>query len=202
MSKKIISIVLLLTIISTIFATTVHASASAKVFSNSQSAYYTNCGAYAISGYQTLGYSVSSSLGAITKSDMLAWIGNTGNGYAMYVHTYGGSGYFNDYSGNSITSSNVSGNWDFVYIDSSYSAATSALANAFHTTGYSKRCFLGWSGAVTTANSSNFNYYFWLSYIGNTTVKLAAINAAAAVPGSGTTPTKLYGSTTYTGAAR
>ena len=120
----------------------------------------------------------------------------------MYVHTLGGSGYFNDYYGNSIYSSNVSGNWDFVYIDSSYSAATNSLANAFHTTGYSNRCFLGWSGTITTGNSNYFNYYFWLTYIGSTSVRTAAVNAAAAVPGSGTTPTKLYGSTTYTGAAR
>ena len=172
------------------------------MFSSSQSAYYTNCGAYAISGFQTLGYSVTSSVGAITKSDMLAWIGNTGNGYAMYVHTLGGSGYFADYYGNTITSSDIYGNWDFVYIDSSYSAATSSLANAFHTTGYTNRCFLGWSGSVTTGNSETFNYYFWLTYIGNTSVRLAAINAAGYVPGSGTTPIKLYGSTTYTGAAR
>ena len=202
MSNKIISIVLLLVVVIAAFSTTVQASASAKVFSSSQSAYYNNCGVYAISGLQTLGYSVTSSLGAITKASMLSWIGNTGNGYAMYVHTLGGSGYFSDYYGNTINSSNISGNWDFVYIDSSYSAATSSLANAFHTTGYSNRCFLGWSGTITTLNSNTFNYYFWLTYIGNTSVRTAAVNAAASVPGSGTTPTKLYGSTTYTGAAR
>ena len=153
-------------------------------------------------GLTTLGYSTTANTGAITKANMLAWIGNTGNGYGFYVHTYGGSGYFNDYYGSSITSSNVSGNWDFVYIDSSYSAATNALATAFHTTGYSNRCFLGWSGAITTANSCSFNYYFWLTYVGSTTIRLAAINASTHVPGSGTTPIKLYGSTTYTGAAR
>ena len=120
----------------------------------------------------------------------------------MYVHTFGGSGYFNDYNGNSITTSDISGNWDFVYIDSSYSAKTSALANAFHTTGYSNRCFLGWSGAVTTGNAEKFNYYFWLDNVGHTTIRLAAINASTGVPGSGTTPTKLYGSTTYKGTAR
>lgn len=202
MNKKIISIVLLLIILTSSLATTVNASASAKVFSNSQSAYYTNNGAYSISGFQTLGYSVTSSLGAITTADMLDWIGNTGNGYGMYVHTYGGSGYFGDYYNSTITTSDISGNWDFVYIDSSYSAATNALASAFHTTGYTNRCFLGWSGNVSTANSTSFNYYFWLTYIGYTSVHLAAVNSAACVPGSGTTPTKLYGSTTYTGAAR
>ena len=133
---------------------------------------------------------------------MLEWINNTGNGYAMYVHTFGGTGYFNDYYGYSIDNSMISGNWDFVYIDSSYSAANTDLANAFHSVGYSNRCFLGWSGTVTSANSETFNYHFWLNNVGNTSIRLAAVNAASSVPGSGTTPIKLYGSTTYTGTAR
>lgn len=202
MNKKIISSILFIVILLLVFSSTCHASASAKVFSNGNSGHYNNCGVYAVDGLSRLGYSCTSSMGAITKSSMLDWIRNSGNGYAMYVHTFGGSGYFNDYYGSSIDSSSISGNWDFVYIDSSYSAATTALANAFHTTGYSSRCFLGWSGAVTTANADTFNYYFWVDYIGKTTVRTAAVNAAANVPGSGTSPTRLYGSTTYTGAAR
>ena len=202
MNKKLISIVSIILLLLIVLTSTCHASASAKVFSNSQSAYYSNCGGYAVKGFSTLGYSCTSSLGAITRDSMRQWIGNTGNGYAMYVHTFGGDGYFNDYYGNSITSSMISGNWDFVYIDSSYSAASATLANAFHTTGYSSRCFLGWYGNVSTSNSETFNYYFWLTYIGTGAVRNAALNAAARVPGSGTTPIRLYGSTTYTGAAR
>lgn len=202
MNKKIISILLLVILITSVSAGTCHASASAKVFSSSKSSYYNNCGTYAQSGMQKLGYSCTSELGAITKSSMLSWIGNTGNGYAMYVHTFGGSGYFNDYYGSSIDSSMISGYWDFVYIDSSQSAATSALADAFHTTGYTNKCFLGWSGNVTTSNSSTFNYYFWLNYVGSSSIRTAALNAAGNVAGSGTTPIRLYGSTTYTGAAR
>ena len=202
MSKKIISIVLLLLVVSTVFAGTANAAASAKVFSSSQSTYYTNCGGFAIEGFDRLGYTTHSSLGGITKSSMLSWIGNTGNGYAMYVHTVGGTGYFMDYYGNTITSANCSGNWDFVYLDSSNSAVNANFANAFHTTGYSNRCFLGWNGTITFENSNTFNYYFWLTYISYTSVRLAAISAATHVPGSGTSPTKLYGSTTYTGAAR
>ena len=124
------------------FATTCHASASAKVFSSSKSSFYQSCASYASSGLSSLGYSCTTTMGPITKDSMLSWIQNTGNGYAMYVHTFGGTGYFNDYYGNSINSSMISGNWDFVYIDSSYSAADNSLATAFHTTGYSNRCFL------------------------------------------------------------
>lgn len=203
MNKKIISSVLFIIILLLAFSSTCHASASAKVFSNGNSGHYNNCGVYAVDGLSRLGYSpCTSSMGAITKSSMLEWINNSGNGYAMYVHTFGGSGYFNDYYGSSINSSSISGNWDFVYIDSSHSAATTALANAFHTTGYSNRCFLGWSNSVTTADSNTFNYYFWLEYAGKSSVHTAAVNAAGRVPGSGTTPIRLYGSTTYTGAAR
>lgn len=203
MNKKIISSVIIIMLLLITLSSTCHASASAKVFSNGQSGNCNNCAIYAVDGLGRLGYSpCTSSIGQITKASMLEWINNSGNGYAMYVHTYGGSGYFNDYYGYSINSSMVSGNWDFIYIDSSYSAATSALADAFHSTGYSNRCFLGWSGAVTTGNSETFNSYFWLTYVGNTSIRTAAVNAASCVPGSGTTPTKLYGSTTYTGRAR
>ena len=202
MNKKIISIVSIFLLLLIVLTSTCHASASAKVFTNSQSAYYNNCGGYAVSGLGKLGYSCTSSMGAITRDSMLQWIRNTGNGYAMYVHTVGGNGYFNDYYGYSIDSSMISGNWDFVYIDSSYSATSTTLANAFHTTGYSSRCFLGWYNGVTSANSETFNYYFWLTYIDTSSVRNAAINAAACVPGSGTTPIRLYGSTTYTGVAR
>lgn len=202
MNKKIISTILLMVLILAFFATTCHASASAKVFSSSQSSYYQSCASYASSGLSSLGYSCTTTMGPITKDSMLSWIQNTGNGYAMYVHTLGGTGYFNDYYGNSINSSMISGNWDFVYIDSSYSAANNSLATAFHTTGYSNRCFLGWYNAITTSNSNTFNYYFWLEYVGKSSIRVAALNASSCVPGSGTTPIRLYGSTTYTGAAR
>lgn len=202
MNRKIISIFLLLIILVSIFSTTVNAAASAKVFASSKSAYYNDCAVYAKYGLEELGYSVSTVTGAITKSSMLDWIGNTGNGYAFYVHTLGGSGYFNDYSGKSIDADDISGNWDLVYIDSSYSAKTDELAEAFNTVGYSKRCFLGWYDGVTTYNSNTFNYYFWTEYVSHATIRSAALAAASRVPGSGTTPIRLYGSTTYDGSAR
>ena len=203
MNRKIISIFCLIVILLAVLSSTVNASASAKVFSSSKSSSYNNCGTYAVAGLSTLGYSpCTSSMGAITRDSMLEWIRNTGNGYAMYVHTFGGTGYFNDYYGYSIDNTMISGNWDFVYIDSSNSASSTELANAFHTTGYSNRCFLGWNGSITTANSERFNYYFWLTYVGTSSIRNAAVSAATCVPGSGTSPIKLYGSTTYYGTAR
>lgn len=203
MNKKMISIVAIILLTLLVFTSTCHASASARVFASQKSAYYHDCAVYAIDGLARLGYSPCDSvIGPITRDTMLSWIRNSGNGYAMYVHTLGGTGYFNDYYGYSIDSSMISGNWDFVYIDSAYSAADASLANAFHTTGYTNRCFLGWSNVVLTSDSDLFNYYFWLEFTGKTSIRTAAVNAAACVPGSGTTPIKLYGSTTYTGAAR
>lgn len=201
-NKKIILVVSIISLLIIMLSTVSNASASAKAFGNSQSGYANNSVGYAIYGLDLLGYSVTGSSGQITKADMLDWINNTGNGYGMYVHTYGGSGYFNDYYGYSINSSMISGNWDLVYIDSSYSGATNSLAYAFNTIGYASRCFLGWSNAVTTANSNSFNYYFWTDYVGGTTIQSAAVSAASCVPGSGTTPIKLYGSSTYDGTAR
>lgn len=204
MNKKILSSIVIIAILLITLSSTCHASASAKVFANGKSANGHSCAVYAIDGLGRLGYSpCTSSIGQITKDSMLDWIKNSGNGYAMYVHTFGGSGYFNDYYGNSIGTASISGNWDFVFIDSSRSAETNALANAFHTTGYSNRCFLGWSGDVSTYNSELFNYFFWMEYVNGTmSIRTAAVNAAGRVPGSGTSPIRLYGSTTYTGAAR
>ena len=202
MNKKIISIFLIVLIFTTLFTTTANAAASAKAFSNSKSSYYSDCGVYAKYGLEELGYTTTSVGGQITKSSILSWINNTGNGYAFYIHTLGGSGYFNDYNGNSIDSDDISGNWDLVYIDSASSAKTNALASAFNTIGYSKRCFLGWSSTVTTSNATEFNYYFWTEYVGNATIQSCALSAASCVPGSGSTPIRLYGSTTYDGSAR
>lgn len=202
MNKKVISIFLILTTLVSIFATTSNAATAAKVFANSKSSVYNDSAGYAAAGLKKLGYSVSTTTGAIKKSTILNWITGTSNGYAFYIHTYGGSGYFNDYSGNSIDKDDISGNWDFVYIDSSYSAKTDALAKAFHTTGYSNRCFLGWSGSVSVSNANLFNYYFWTEEVTHASIRSCAISAASSVPGEGSTPTKLYGSTTYKGTAR
>lgn len=204
MNKKIISIISIIAILLMLFSSTCHASASAKVFSCSKSPVYNNCCVYAVDGLSRLGYSpCTSSMGAITKSSMMEWISATGNNYGLYVHTLGGPLYFCDYYYDRITASDVSGYWDFVFIDASESANDASLANAFHCTGYANRCYLGWNGVVQFADAEEFNYYFWLENVGhNRTIYSCALNASACVPGSGTTPIRLYGSTTYTGVAR
>jgi len=199
---KTISVLILAASIITILSSTAHATTAAKVFSSSKSTFYVDSSNYARYGLDLLGYSVTYSNGKIKKSSIVSWITGTSNGYAFYVHTKGGSGYFNDYYSTSITTSDISGNWDLVYIDSAKSAKTNALASAFHTIGYSKRCFLGWSDSVSFSNANLFNYYFWTDYVTHATIQSAALAAAASVPGSGTTPIKLYGSTTYNGTAR
>ena len=196
-NKKIILVISIITIILMMLSTSSNAAASAKAFGNGQSGYAESCAGYAVYGFDKLGYSATYLAGPITRDDMLSWINNTGNGYGMYVHTFGGDGYFNDYNGYSITSSMISG-----FIDSGNSAVSTSLASAFHTIGYTNRCFLGWNGAVTTANAELFNYYFWTEYVGSATIQSGAISAASNVPGAGTTPIRLYGSTSYYGWAR
>ena len=200
--KKYVSISIIFIMVLTLFTSTAKATTAAKVFSSSKSSYYTNSSNYAQYGLNELGYSVTYSNGKIKKSSMISWITNTSNGYAFYVHTKGGTGYFNDWYGTSSDSSDISGNWDLVYIDSAKSAKNNSLASAFHTIGYSNRCFLGWSDTVTFSNANQFNYYFWTDYVTNATIQAAAIAAAGSVPGTGTTPIRLYGSTTYMGTAR
>lgn len=202
MNKKIISAISIIAILLMLLGTTCHAT-TAKAFGCSQSPTYRNCTVYAVDGLSRLGYSCTSSMGPITKSSILSYVSLTGDNYGLYVHALGGPAYFCDYNYEKISASDVSGYWDFVFIDSSESAVDSSLANAFHCTGYTSRCFLGWSGVVLSGDAETFNYYFWLENVGhNMSIRNCAVNAAACVAGSHTAPTRLYGSASYTGVAR
>lgn len=66
MSKKVISLILVIFLLLAFLSTTVNAAASAKVFASSKSGYYNDSAVYAKYGLEDLGYSVSTSIGAIT----------------------------------------------------------------------------------------------------------------------------------------
>lgn len=204
MNKKIIASLSIIIILLGLLSTTCHASAEAKVFSSSKSPTYKNCAVYAVDGLSKLGYSpCTSSIGAITKTSMLQYIGRTDNNYGLYVHALGGQGFWDDYYGNRITASDLSGYWDFVFLDVTQTARDKTLANALHCIGYTNRCFLGWYNTVMFSDAETFGYYFWLEEVGRgNSIYSAAINAATAVPGAQSASIMLYGSTTYTGVAR
>ena len=204
MNKKIISCISIIILLLGLLSTTCHASAEAKVFSNGLSPVYKNCAAYASSGLNKLGYyPCTSAAGTITKSSMLQYISRTDNNYGLYYHGLGGQGYFIDYYRNNISASDLSGYWDFVFIDSSESSRDYTLSNALHTTNNANRVYVGWHDVVGYGNAETFNYYFWLEQIGHgTSIVSCAVNASACVSGSNSAPIRVFGSSTYTGKAR
>ncbi len=204
MNKKLIPCISIIILLLGLLSTTCHASAEAKVFSNGLSPVYKNCAAYASSGLNKLGYyPCTSAAGTITKSEMLQYISRTDNNYGLYYHGLGGQGYFIDYYRNNISASDLSGYWDFVFIDSSESARDYTLSNALHTTNIANRVFVGWHDVVSYGNAETFNYYFWLEEVGRgSSIVSCAVNAAACVSGSNSAPIRVFGSSTYTGVAR
>ncbi len=145
-----------------------------------------------------------------SSSDVLNYVNNDPKAYAFYINCHGNSSSLatKDSSGNSklvLNSSEVSGNWHFVFLDACKTAANTTWANAFKiNSNYSKRAFLGWSNLINQVNSHEFSGYFWnevaaRKYTSN--VRDAAVWAADKVPGSGTTPIRFYGDRSYNGTA-
>ena len=200
-NKKFVFCIFIILMMSFLMATVSNAAESAKCFGNSACPSAADSTGYAVYGFQRLGYTTYSAYGGITRSAMLDWIHTSSNNYGFYVQTFGGDGYFNDHDGISVHASDITGNWHLVFIDCSDSAASTTLANAFKIYGYSNRGFLGWSNDVYSSSTRMFNYYLWTDFVTSVSIRQAAVNAAALVPGSGTTPIRFYGDSSWMGYA-
>ncbi len=155
-------------------------------------------------GFSRLGYSPSeASIGWITRADIVNFLQNDPNAYGFH---YSGHGYYDTNTGapvmdtddGIVTKNDVIGNWHFVFVDSCESAANDGLARAFHIPGYSNRAFLGWYTTVYDSDSYAFDT-FLVDLLTYEPIRQAALDAANAVPGSGTTPIRFYGDSSYYG---
>ena len=169
---------------------------------------------HAANGFVKLGYSSSLHFN-FSRSGFLGWTNSGGssysnNNYAFYVSSHGpgdeyasstGTIYFIDSSGNRIYPSDITGNWHLVFIDACNSKRNNNFSSALNITGHSNRAYLGWATSVSIADASSFNNYFWETYVTRYTIQQAAINAAADVPGSETTPIRFSGDTSWYGYA-
>lgn len=160
----------------------------------------------ASAAFKRLGYNVTLTKqynsNAINTS-VRNYLKGSSNEYAFYFNGHGDStvthmGMLHEIV---FSRSHVKGNWHFVYLDGCYTASSTAWADAFHTKGYSKRAFLGWKGTVTLVNSYLFNTKFFPMLNGTKKVEEAAKDAAKLIPGSGTTPIRFFGDTSYNGKA-
>lgn len=190
---------------------TIMAANNSAVFGNSGLIYVGANMSNAKLAFNKLGYTSSvDNVGLNIRSDVLNYVNNDPKAYAFYINCHGNSSSLatKDSSGNSklvLNSSEVSGNWHFVFLDACKTAANTTWANAFKiNSNYSKRAFLGWSNLINQVNSHEFSGYFWnevaaRKYTSN--VRDAAVWAADKVPGSGTTPIRFYGDRSYNGTA-
>lgn len=177
-----------------------------------------DCGAYAYeafnyatesknlaaTGFVGLGYNTANwyvGKGATLTNRVRSFL-NGSNSYGFYIDCHGSSTTLQS-DQNIITSSQITGNWHFVFLDACSTASTTGWAKAFKIDGYSKRAFLGWSKEVNDVPAYNFCNYFWhemCSHSHSTKyVQDTAVWAANQVPGSGTTPIRFYGDKTYNG---
>lgn len=158
---------------------------------------------WAASAMGRLGYTATAK--SYTTSQMITDIKNylkaLTNEYAFYFSGHGSTTVLGFKQNGWIRPSDVTGNWHFVFLDGCSTAADSGWADAFKINGYSNRAFLGWNTTVYSNNIYKFAEKFWPLINGTNTVRQAAVDAAALVPGSGTTPIKFYGDVSYTGRA-
>ena len=127
---------------------------------------------------------------------------NGSNSYGFYIDCHGSSTKLSS----DVTirkSSQITGNWHFVFLDACNTASTTGWANAFKIRGYNKRAFLGWRTTVNESDAYEFCDYFWHEMCSHSHsthyVQDTAVWAANQVPGSGTTPIRFYGDTSYNG---
>jgi hypothetical protein len=177
-----------------------------KAFAWSGFSYAQQSANLAYSGMSGLGYNMLSSwvgsgsgMGSAIQN---YW--NSSTSYAFYVDCHGSPTTLTDNSTWWLYTTNVTGNWHFVFLDACSTAVDAGWANAFKVNGYSQRAYLGWSTDVNEYPAYQFCTYFWPEAVNrnhSNNIRDAAVWAASQVPGSGSTPIKFYGDTTYNGRA-
>lgn len=162
---------------------------------------------FAFGGFEKLGYDASTC--TAYRADIFQWLQANSNNYGFYITTHGpldqdaanGVSFFLTEEYSYIYPSDITGNWHLVYIDACNSKRSNSFADAFKITGRSNRAYLGWATQVPIVSANQFNDYFWNTYVTTRSIQAAAVAAAGQVPGSGTTPIRFAGDTSWYGYA-
>ena len=161
-------------------------SVDAKAFAYTYIGYGQKCADLAHDGMANLGWNTQSSYvasDASLGSQISSWW-NGSSSYAFYVASHGGPTTIGDNATWIRYTTDVSGNWYFVFLDACSTAVDTQWANAFKTTGYSNRGFLGWYASVKSIACYHFDQYFWTEVVNgahSNNIKDAAIWSAAQV---------------------
>ena len=127
------------------------------------------------------------------------WIRISGNNYGFYIYAHGNSSGFTLENGNSskfVSSSDISGNWHLVFLDSCSCLATDTFGRAFKTLGYSNRATLGWYMDIAHVASEEWWTHFY-PVAGTTNIRSACLTAAD--QSQNKTPIRMYGDTSWYG---
>lgn len=189
----------------------VFATDNARVFSTNFFSTRDSDRQHAINGFNKLKYNVSTEDNS-TRNQIFSWTNSGGanynnSNYAFYISTHGpsdgeaasGITYFLDINSNQIAPGEIAGNWHFVYIDACNSKRNDNFPNSLNISGRSQRAYLGWATEVGVGAANQFNNNFWETYITRYPIQQAAVKAAADVPGSGTTPIRFSGDSSWYG---
>lgn len=162
---------------------------------------------YAAQTFKKLGYDVQPGTAHLNytitglKKDVLNYISGTGNNYALFVYAHGGTGVFtmdNTKASEVIYTSNISGYWHFVFLNSCSCMSNDAFAQAFKTVGYSNRASLGWYDTVQYIGTYEWWSHF-KDFAGKENLRDACLDAASLCEHS--TPIRMYGDKTWYGYA-
>lgn len=156
---------------------------------------------YAESTFKKLGYDNQGITSTYYKSTVLDYISGLGNNYGFYEYGHGGTGVFTMKNGDAsqyIYTSDISGYWHLVFLNSCSCLSNDAFGQAFHTVGYSNRAILGWYTTVQFGGSDEWWSYF-KNEAGNSNLRTACLNAASNC--SYSTPIRMYGDKTWYGYA-
>ena len=159
----------------------------------------------ASSVYRLLGYNNRLSGNGYTstnkKSTVLSYISELGNNFAFFVTAHGNTGLFsmdNSDSSQIIYTSDISGYWHLVFINSCLTLSNDSMARAFKTVGYDNRVTMGWYDEVNTYASCEWWTHF-SECVGTTNLRSACLIAADQCLRY--TPIRIFGDTTWDGHA-
>lgn len=176
-------------------------------FANSNSARETI--SLAVGTFQNLGYNNVLGVNRYTTTNsrniVLDYINGAGNEnhYAFFEFAHGADGRFNMCKNGSIApqriySSDISGNWHLVFLNSCEIMTTDSMARAFKTVGYSNRATLGWYKIVEVEACQQWWSYFY-HLAGTTNLRSACLSAADQC--SSSTPIRIFGDKDWNGKA-
>ncbi|MGU8590357.1 hypothetical protein [Clostridium perfringens] len=173
----------------------------AKAFGHDSVDHSYNSAKLAEGGFRKLGYVVEPTFTTSTsnmRSAVLSYL-NKSTSYGFYITCHGASdgSFLSGGGGWKLYPSDIKGNFHLIFLDACNSAKSRNWADAFRRDN-PRRSYLGWKYSVYIDPAYKFCQYFW-ARVGSKPIYNLALDAAASVPGKGSTPIIHYGDKSWYG---